>query len=83
MSMLGSDSNSNNNRDKKIEDLINKTSRIEKRLEHNNVNNFIQLITNKIRNELKFDNDSRLENMGSTLKDGLRENARSIHQLER
>jgi len=82
MSMLGSDLNSNN-RDKKIEDLVNKTSSIVNKLEHNNVNVAIQEITEKILNELKFDNDSRLEHVQSTLKDGLRENSNSLHHLEK
>lgn len=85
MSMLGVDDKSSIiiNRDKKIEDLVNKTSSIVSKLEHNNVGTAIQEITDRILHELKFDNESRLEHVQSTLKDGLKENANSLHHLEK
>lgn len=80
--MLGN-TNSDKIRDRKIEDLVNKTSSIVSKLENNNVNSAIQEITDKILHELKFDNESRLDHVQSTLKEGLKENANSLHQLEK
>jgi len=82
MSILG-EGDKNDNREKKIEDLVNKTSVIVSKLEKENLSFAVQDITTKILQELKFDNESRLQHVQSTLNDGLKENTSSLHHLER
>lgn len=53
------------------------------KLEKDSVSSTVQDITTKILQELKYDNESKLYNVQHTLKEGLKQNAHSLSNLER